>query len=162
MNEQPLNLEFQSNWTIMPEDCNYMLPMVFGGASFAKADIAAAMCVKRLLVASPTCKGAVTYKIADFTWHKPTYLGDLIYVYAKVIEGGYKSLVVYVKAYQEKRDSLKKALMAEGKFVFVTVADVKDVQDKPDMLPYAHHQLKIPKTDPTKWQPVPAEELFPE
>jgi len=115
-----MNKTFETNFTIMPSDCNYHLPMVFGGAFFSKLDLAAACCVSELLADSPNgCDSAVTYKYSG-TFHSAAEMGDLIYVLVEVVELRHKSIRMLVKAHRAKRASKKRDLVAEAEFVFVT------------------------------------------
>jgi acyl-CoA hydrolase len=138
-----MNLRFATNFTVMPMQTNYNYPMIFGGAFFAEIDLCAAQCVNRLLHDSPTCRTCVTHK-AEVTFHKPCYAGDLIFLEAEVAELRHKAVKVLVKAFRERCGSSTRDFVAESTFVFVTVSDVKNVQDKPDLLPYAHHKLEMP------------------
>lgn len=132
---------FETNFTIMPSQANYMTPMVFGGALYSEMDLCAAICVNRFLYSSD-CKGAVTHK-SDVTYLSPTYVGDIIFLYANIIETGKKSIVVHVQAQRENRHQLDRDVIAEGKFVFVSIANADDVVNKPVKLPYKEHGLKI-------------------
>lgn len=132
---------FQTNFTIMPKDANYMYPMVFGGALYSEMDLCAAKCVDLFLVPSE-CKAAVTHK-SKVEFMKPTYVGDTIYLYANVVSTGKKSVVVFVSAYRNRRGETNLTKVAEGEFIFVSVANTDDVQDKPELLPYKEHGLNL-------------------
>ena len=133
-----MNTKFNTNFTVYPTDANNMFPMIFGGAFFAQMDKAAATTVKRLLYGSDQCKACVTHKF-EGTFHKPTYVGDLILMEATVESLGKKSVVVDVQAFREKDN--EKELVAEAKFVFVTIVNDADVANKPDTLPYHNHGM---------------------
>jgi len=135
-----MNLKFTTSFTVYPTDANNMFPMIFGGAFFAQLDKAAATAVKRLLYDSETCKACVTHKF-EGTFHKPTYVGDLIFVEAEVVSLGKKSAVVEVKAFREREDS--RELAADAKFVFVSISDTEHVVNKPEFLPYSNHGLTM-------------------
>lgn len=139
-----LNLEFEDNFLVMPEDTNANSPMIFGGAFFSKMDLCAAKAVRRLLYASEPCSASVTHKF-DGTFHRPCYLGDLIKLYGKIDELGKKSIVVDVRAYREVvvGDQIGIELVADAKFVFVSITNLKNVKKKPHKLPYADHGLKL-------------------
>lgn len=139
MNDLPTT--FETTFTVMPSDANYMSPLIFGGAFFSAMDLCAANTVNQFLVASE-CEAAVTHK-ADVTWHKPCYVGDLIYLQGKVVDTGKKSVVVEVRAERRRRHSLERDFVAEGKFVFVSITHTEDVHAKPDLLPYAEHKLSV-------------------
>lgn len=150
---------FETNFTVYPEHTNSMSPLIFGGAFFSEMDKAAANTVRRLIYQSD-CKSAVTHKFSG-TFHKPCYLGDLIFLECKVTDIGKKSFVIAVKAFREFRIADRETiaetntrrilvsvpvesdreLVAEGEFVFVTVKDVKDIAQKPYLLPYHVHGL---------------------
>lgn len=116
-----MNTDFSSTFTIMPKHCNYMFPMVFGGAFFSEMDLCAACCVNRLLHDSE-CDSAVTHKFSG-TFHKPTECGDIIFLNAIVMQLGKKSVSVHVNAFVEKRAIKGKSFVAEADFVFVTKKD---------------------------------------
>ena len=138
-----MNLKFSTTFTVMPKHTNYMFPMIFGGAFFSEIDLCAAQTVNRLLHDSKTARAAVTHKFTG-TYHKPTFVGDLIFLHGEVVGLGYKSIVVHVRAFREKRGVAGQDFVAEAEFVFVTVRDTDDVQNRPDFLPYAHHGLRMP------------------
>jgi len=126
-------------------------PLVFGGAFFSEMDMTAAICAKRFLFNSPTCSEAVTHKVLDLEFCRPTYLGDLIRINAEVVSVGKKSLNIVVKAYRETKRTFGGVnegkietgmeYVAGGKFVFVSIASCEGVEDKPDLLPYAPHLI---------------------
>lgn len=138
-----MNLNFETNFVVMPRHTNYMYPMIFGGAFFAELDLCAAQTVARLLYSSETCKASVTHHF-EGKFHKPCYAGDMIFLTGEVVELGKKSIVVEVKAYREKRGTGQRDFVAEAKFVFISVKEVINPQDKPHLLPYAEHGLKLP------------------
>lgn len=115
--------------------------MIFGGAFFSHLDKAAATAVNRALYDSEGCRAAVTYKF-EGSFHKPCYIGDLIFITAKIVSVGKKSVVVEVEAHREKRGD--RELVADAKFVFVSIVDATQVGHKPELLPYAQHGLKMP------------------
>jgi acyl-CoA hydrolase len=118
-----MDLEFDTNFTIMPTHCNYLSPLVFGGALFSKMDLCAAVCSTRLLRHSPTkCTSAVTHK-ADVTFHEPSYLGEIIYLHAKVVELRQKAIKIHVRVERERRLEEGRDFIAECDFVFVSMKD---------------------------------------
>jgi acyl-CoA thioesterase YciA len=135
-----MNLKFTTSFTVYPVDANNMFPMIFGGAFFAQLDKAAATAVKRLLYDSETCKACVAHKF-EGTFHKPTYVGDLIFVEAEITSLGKKSVVVEVQAFREREG--ERELAADAKFVFVSISHVEDVGSKPEFLPYNNHGLTM-------------------
>ena len=108
-----------NSFIVMPVHTNYMYPLIFGGAFMSELDLCAATLVNRLVKMSTIVDNAVTHK-ADFTFHAPSYVGDVIYMDASVSELGKKSIVIQVEAYREPRDSQKRIHVATSKFVFVT------------------------------------------
>ena len=115
------NLKFETNFTVLPKHCNYMIPMIFGGHFFSEMDLCAACCVNRLLHDSE-CNSAVTYKF-EGTFHAAAEMGDIIFLEAEVIELRHKAISVVVKAYREKRAKPGRDFVAEAKFVFVSKKD---------------------------------------
>lgn len=137
-----MNLKHQSNFTVYPEDANNSFPLIHGGSFFSHMDKLAASAAKRLLYESETCETSVTHKF-EGVFHKPTYVGDLIFLEAEVVNLGKKSIALDVKAFRENRDN-SRDLMAEAKYVFITIVSDETIASKPDMLPYAEHGLKMP------------------
>jgi acyl-CoA thioesterase YciA len=136
-----MNLKYETSFTVYPGDCNDMTPMIFGGSFFSKLDVAAATCVRRCLKDSPTCDRAVTHKY-EGTFHKPCYMGDLIFLNAEITSLGKKSVVVEVKAYRDREKMIGIELVAEAKFVFVSIqSDQIAAHTAP--LPYANHGLTL-------------------
>lgn len=117
-----MNLVFENSFTVMPTHCNYMFPMIFGGAFFSELDLCAACCVNRLLHDSE-CDSAVTHKVLDLTFHKPAFAGDIIFMKAVVTELRNKSITVTVTAEREKRASPGRDHIVDAKFVFVSKKD---------------------------------------
>ena len=111
------------------------------GAFFSQLDKAAANLSRRILYNSPTCETAVTHKFSG-TYHKPCYVGDLIFIEAHLKSLGHKSIVMDVFAYREKKDG--RELVADANFVFVSIKNADDIASKPALLPYAQHQLEMP------------------
>lgn len=107
----------------MPSDCNYMFPMIFGGAFFAQMDLAAASCVSRLLHASD-CDSAVTHKFSG-TFHAAAQCGDLIFLECTVDSVRKKAIIVSVRAFREKRAQPGRDFIAEAEFVFCSKKDGK-------------------------------------
>jgi acyl-CoA hydrolase len=118
-----MNLKFETNFTVMPKDCNYMFPIIFGGHFFSEMDLCAASCVNRFLHDS-VCNSAVTHKF-EGTFYAAAENGDLIFLEAEIVDLKIKSVVVLVKAFREKLAQAGKDLVAECKFVFVTKKEGK-------------------------------------
>jgi acyl-CoA thioesterase YciA len=112
-------LKHSNSFVVMPTHTNYMYPLIFGGAFMSELDLCAATLVNKLVKDSRSVDNAVTHK-ADFTFHAPSYAGDVIYMDAEVVELGKKSIVVKVEGYREPRDSHDRNHVATAKFVFVT------------------------------------------
>lgn len=113
-----MNLYFETSFCTMPTDCNYHFPMIFGGAFFAKMDLAAAMTVSRLLHDSD-CNSAVTHKF-EGEFMSAAECGDIIFLFCEIVELRKKAVVVEVIAKREKRATKGMDLIAKAKFVFVT------------------------------------------
>lgn len=137
-----MNTTFQTSFVVYPEHTNSLQPLIFGGAFFSEMDKAAAITVHRLLYASVTCKSAVTHKVENLTFYKPCYMGDLININCKVESVGKKSVVVQVECYRELREQYID-LVAEAKFIFVTLERVDTIVEKFEWLPYAQHGLTL-------------------
>lgn len=130
---------YKSTFVIMPDEANYLTPLVFGGAFFAKMDLFAAISVKQCLENNKAaCRQAVTHK-ASVTWHKPTYVGDTIEMTAKIEVKDDKSLSIdisCVRLYKKDNDKV-----CDANFVFVTIDENVDTLSKPEKLPYTRHGL---------------------
>ena len=147
-----MNTVFETNFTVMPTDANYMYPLIFGGAFFAQMDLCAARTANRFLYESNTCDGAVTHKVENLTFTKPCYVGDLIHLTGTVVQVGVKSVVVNVVAEREgvvPRDlrhplcnSFYTEKVAEGKFIFISIKKM-DLSDHPQFLQYVEHDLEL-------------------
>lgn len=133
---------YETSFTVYPTDANYATPLIFGGAFFSQMDKAAATLARKVLYDSPSCDAAVTYKFSG-TFHKPCYVGDLIYVEAKLTNTGHKSLVIDVTANREDNKGSRE-MVAEANFVFVSIRDTKETINKPALLPYDNHHLSMP------------------
>jgi acyl-CoA hydrolase len=116
-----MNLEFETSFAILPKHCNWMYPMIFGGAFFSELDLCAASCVNRLLHDSH-CDTAVTHKY-EGTFHAAAECGDIIFLRAEVVELRHKAVVVMVQAHRERRARPGRDFIAEAKFVYVTIKD---------------------------------------
>ncbi len=138
-----MNLQFETTFTVMPKDTNYLSGMIFGGFFMSELDLCAAQACSRLLHDSPTCSRAVTHK-AEFVFHKPCYVGDLVFLKAKIISLGQKSIVVIVEAERERRGSPERDVVALAKFVFISINSQKDGDTSPyKQLQYQAHGLKL-------------------
>lgn len=139
------NLVYETTFTVMPTDANYMFPLIFGERAFGAMDLCAAQTVNRFLHPS-VCEGAVTYKSSvEFT--KPTYVGDLIFLRGEVIGTGRKSVSISITAEREKRGQPKRTSVFKGDYVFISVKNAHDLSHHPDVLPYHPHGLSLENTD---------------
>lgn len=114
-----MNLNHETSFIVMPSQCNYMYPMIFGGAFLAELDLCAAICTTRLLHDS-VCDSAVTYKVEDVTFYAAAEAGDIIFLKAEVVQLRTTAIVIEVKAYRERRNSPARDYIASSKFVFVS------------------------------------------
>lgn len=113
-----MNTKFETNFTVLPKHCNYHIPMIFGGEFFAQMDLAAAMCVSRLLHDSE-CDSAVTHKFSG-EFLAAAEMGDIIFLKCEVTELRKKAVVVHVVAQREKRAKSGRDIIAIADFIFVT------------------------------------------
>ena len=67
---------------------------------------------------------------------------SLIFLKGEVIGLGKKSIVVKITAHREKLGVNGQDFVGEGEFVFISI-DNKNIVDKPDLLPYCNHGLKM-------------------
>lgn len=128
-----MNLVFETNFTVMPNQTNYMAPMIFGGAFFSELDKCAACCVNRLLHDSE-CDSAVTHKY-DGVFHGAAEAGDILFLRAEIVELRRNAIVVKVKAHRERRAQAGRDHVADASFVFVSKKDKQ----------YHPHGLSLPK-----------------
>jgi acyl-CoA hydrolase len=112
-------MNHSNSFVVMPIHTNYMYPLIFGGAFMGELDLCAATLVNKLVKKSNSVDNAVTHK-ADFTFHAPSYAGDVIYMDATAVELGKKSIVVKVEGYREPRDSSDRIHVVTSSFVFVS------------------------------------------
>lgn len=123
MSENSLNTHFETNFIVMPSQCNFLYPMIFGGALFSELDKAAACAVNRLLHHSE-CDSAVTFKF-EGTFHAAAEAGDIVFIKAAILETRRNAIVVEVKAEFERRAKPGRTKAADAKFVFVSRKDGK-------------------------------------
>lgn len=133
---QPKHTVFETNFTVFPQNTNYLFPdisgpladvvgvnrrpMVFGGKVLAEMDIAAAMCVIRAIYGTD-CWSALTVTVDNVTfWHGAT-LGDICYLKAELARTGHKSLDIQVEGEVEKHGSGERIRCCSGRFRFVTI-----------------------------------------
>ncbi|WP_167074561.1 acyl-CoA thioesterase [Sphingomonas vulcanisoli] len=101
----------------MPADTN-PYGDIFGGWLMSMMDSAAGT------VAARISKGrAVTVAVDGMTFHKPVKVGDVVSVYADVIETGRSSLKIDVSAWRRVRASEDVAKVTHATFTFVAIGD---------------------------------------
>lgn len=115
------NLEFQSAFTVQPQDTNY-LNTLFGGKLMQEMDSNAGMTARRSLYDS-VCEDAVTVHVDSLDFTIPGYIGDLIILTGEITEFGESSIFIHVKADKEEIDTGDRAMMCEADFVFVAMKD---------------------------------------
>lgn len=135
------NPVFETTFTVMPTDANYMSPLIFGERAFGAMDLCAAQTCNRFLHPS-VCEGAVTHK-ASVEFMRPNYVGDIIFLRGEVKGTGRKSIVIDVTAEREKRGQPKRVSVFKGEYVFISVKDAHDLSDHPESLPYHPHGLSL-------------------
>ncbi len=117
------NTEFQTAFTVQPQDTNY-LETLFGGKLMREMDACAGMTARRALYQSE-CKKAVTVHVDSLDFTVPGYLGELIVLTGRITDFGKTSIHIHVKAEKENADGEGRELMCEADFVFVSVMDGK-------------------------------------
>ena len=139
-----MNLKYETSFTVYPQHTNCKSPLIFGGAFFGEIDKAAATAVRRFLYSSRTCETAVTYT-HEGKFLKPCYMGDLIFLEAEILSVGNKSVVVEVNSFRETSNEglVVREHVAHTKFVFVTLANDDQVDNKPNLLPYCPHGVAM-------------------
>ncbi len=100
----------------MPEDTNWFGD-IFGGWILSKMDIAGGVLARSV---SPTTR-AVTIGIEKMSFLKPIHVGELVSVYAKVVNYGNTSVKVAVEAWSYSPISKKEHQVTEGIFIFVAI-----------------------------------------
>lgn len=111
---------YTTSFTVMPNDCNYLMDMLCGGVLLYHMDIAAAMAARRILYGTG-CKNALTVALNDVKFLIGATVGDLIKLKAEVITIGIKSLTIKVIGHRENRDNGSDEQICEGTFVFCAI-----------------------------------------
>lgn len=133
-------MNYTTSFIVFPKHCNHHKDLIFGGAFMAELDLAAANCVRKILLSSPNeVDNAVTHK-AEFEFMKPAYVGDILDLAAFVTSWGKKSITIKVTATRVKRHGSD--LIAVAEFVFITIDKVESLAHHPNFLPYKEHGLK--------------------
>lgn len=99
----------------MPKDTNAEGDM-FGGWILSMMDLAASIPARKLAK-----KRIVTVAIDKIIFHKPVFVGDCVECYATIEKVGNTSITVKVDTFVERKESLDKEKVTEGRFVFVAV-----------------------------------------
>ena len=99
----------------MPADSNADGNM-FGGWIMSMMDLAAYVPARKVAK-----KRLVTVAIDSVTFHKPVFIGDCLECYAEVEKVGRTSITIKVDAYVERKESLDKEKVTEGRFVMVAI-----------------------------------------
>lgn len=112
-------LEHETNFIVMPKDCNWMDDgkLVFGGFMLSQMDLCAASLVKKVLRSSP-CDSAVTVGVNDVNFIRGAKAGDLVVLKATLWNTGKKSIDIKVEGWIDKEDGLVKK--CDGMFSWVT------------------------------------------
>lgn len=120
----PKNLVCESSFTVFPNDSNYMPPMIFGGKLLSEMDILAAACCRRALYSSETAEDVVTVNVKNVTFFHGAIIKDIIFLRAKIMKFGTKSIHVIVNGLVEKGTNHQgftvgqKIKLCEGLFIF--------------------------------------------
>lgn len=130
------NIQYTTSFIVFPENCNHHRELIFGGWFMSQIDLAAAICVKRYLLNNIDVSEAVTHKF-EVDFKKPCYVGDMIELECELSVTGPKSITVEVVA--RRHNVGREGLVAKAKLVFITIADVKSLEDHPTFLPYKEH-----------------------
>ncbi|PIQ43515.1 MAG: acyl-CoA thioesterase [Gammaproteobacteria bacterium CG11_big_fil_rev_8_21_14_0_20_46_22] len=100
---------------------------IFGGWLMAQMDIAASVPAAR------RAQGAVTTAaVKDIRFIKPVFVGDLLRLYAEIVDTGASSMTVHVDVVRESvlhEGTMEK--VAQGDLIFVAISDL----GKPRRLP---------------------------
>lgn len=99
----------------MPKDSNADGDM-FGGWIISMMDLAAHVPARKVAK-----KRLVTVAMDEINFHKPVFVGDCLECYAEVEKTGRTSITVQVDTYVERKDSLEREKVTEGRFVFVAI-----------------------------------------
>jgi len=116
-----MNLTFERNFIVFPEDTNSKFPMLFGGKLAAEMDICSSLAAKRLLYGTPAVD-VVTVNMGGkqgLNFYKGAYLGDVVYLKATVTKLGTKSITAFVEGTVEREDGSQEKL-CDGEFIFVS------------------------------------------
>lgn len=101
----------------MPSDANADGDM-FGGWILSMMDLAGSIPARKR-----AGRRIVTVAIDKIIFHKPVFVGDCLECYAEIEKEGTSSMTVMVEAFVERRETLQKEKVTEGRFVFVAIGD---------------------------------------
>jgi len=111
---------YNTSFTVMPNDCNYLVDMLCGGILLYHMDIAAAMAARRALY-NTECRNALTVGATDIKFIVGATVGDLIKLEATVVSVGIKSLTIKVVGHRENREDGSNEEICEATFVFCAI-----------------------------------------
>ena len=112
-----MNLTYKTSFIVMPKDCNYMYPMVFGGAMLSEMDLCAAGAVRRALYYSE-CDSSVTVNVTDVNFYRAAVCGDIVKLRGDIWKTGSKSILVRVLGWVDTAEG--EHLVCSGMFTFVS------------------------------------------
>ena len=130
------DLIHSNSFVVMPKHTNYMENLIFGGHFMGELDLCCAVLTTKLVRYSPTANNAVTFKVTDLEFMGPSFVGDIIYMYATCTELRQKAIAISIRAERETRQSSERFPIAKANFVFVTRNDNT----------YCKHFLKLKET----------------
>ena len=108
----------------MPADTN-AAGDIFGGWLMSQVDIAGSIVAYRFANGR-----VVTVAVNDFVFIKPVYVGDLVSIFAELVNVGNTSLQIELTAYAErKRGKTECHRVAQAKFTYVAID--KDRKPRP-------------------------------
>lgn len=106
---------------VCPNDTNPM-GILQGGRLVQWMDIAAAVCAQ-----THAAKICVTVSIDTVSFIRPAYVGDIIYVEAKITRAFNTSMEIMVSARSKSVFSVKRRLISESYFTFVAIDETGKV-----------------------------------
>lgn len=127
----------RNKFFVMTSDTNDLCPLIYGGALWGEMDKTAAIVVRSYLKDTPAPTGVTHH--AEVTFKMPSYRGDVLTIDADVESAHEKSIVVKITVTRDKD------LIAEGKFVFISIHNLGLIKEKPKMLQYCRHGKPLEK-----------------
>jgi acyl-CoA thioesterase YciA len=110
--------EHETSFVVYPADCNHN-GTLFGGKIMAEMDRCAGVATRRWLYGS-NAKDAVTISADGISFRKTGKVKDMIFVRAKIIDVGKKTVTLGVNVERETSDG-EREILAIGTFVFCAV-----------------------------------------